>query len=65
MKAFEYYADSVYHRNTLIGTKCTSWKDFLKLKCSNNEKVPMGHDAVPRYIYREIISYMPSYFNFN
>ncbi|XP_060851334.1 pancreatic triacylglycerol lipase-like [Rhopalosiphum padi] len=46
-RSYELYADSVYHKNSLVAVNCSSWEDYKCNKCENNTRAFMGHDALP------------------
>ncbi|KAE9538554.1 hypothetical protein AGLY_005653 [Aphis glycines] len=46
-RAYELYADSVYHRKSLVAVSCPSWEDFKDKKCEGNTREFMGHDTSP------------------
>jgi len=48
-RSYELYADSVYHRKSLVAVSCPSWKDFEDKKCEGDIREFMGHDTSPRY----------------
>lgn len=50
-RAHELYADSVYNKYSLIAVQCSTWSNFKDGECKNNTRIPLGHDATPRYKY--------------
>lgn len=47
-KSYEFYADSIYNKMSMLGVECPSWLEFLLDKCTNNTKMAMGHDTHSR-----------------
>lgn len=37
-----YFANAIANPNAFIGTKCSSWKNYVRGKCANGLKVSMG-----------------------
>lgn len=41
-RAYDYYAESLSNSSKFVATRCSSYLDFSKNKCSNREKSFMG-----------------------